>query len=129
MRRPRASSLAGSQNGSGTLAAVGCETEPVSKNDEFRAFAQRVLETAARGTTALSRSRRSGRSSSAKIGENVAVVGTARFEAVNGAKIDSYVHPPANKLGVLVQVRGGSDALARKIAMHIAASSPRWIAP
>jgi elongation factor Ts len=46
---------------------------------------------------------------------------------VNGAKIDSYVHPPANKLGVLVQVRGGPDELARKVAMHIAASSPRWV--
>ena len=46
----------------------------------------------------------------------------------NGAKIDSYVHPPANKLGVLVQVRGGSGELGRKIAMHIAASSPRWVA-
>src|SRR5207253_11412430 len=64
---------------------------------------------------------------SGKLGENIVVAGTARFEAVNGGRVEAYAHPPANKLGVLVQVRGGSPAIARKIAMHIAASSPDWI--
>jgi elongation factor Ts len=64
---------------------------------------------------------------SGKLGENIVVAGAARFEAVDGAKIDGYAHPPANKLGVLVQLRGGSDGLARKVAMHIAASAPQWI--
>ena len=41
--------------------------------------------------------------------------------------LEGYVHPPANKLGVLVQLRGGNKDLARKLAMHIAASSPQWI--
>src|SRR5919198_1192453 len=58
---------------------------------------------------------------------NIVVAGAARFEAVDGARIEGYAHPPANKLGVLVQVRGGSPDLARKLAMHIAASSPQWI--
>src|SRR5213080_2546543 len=31
-------------NKKGTMVAVGCETEPVSKNDEFQAFAKKVLE-------------------------------------------------------------------------------------
>ena len=65
---------------------------------------------------------------SAKLGENIAVAGAARFEAVDGAAIAAYAHPPANKLGVLVHVRGGDDDLARKLAMHIAPSSPQWIA-
>ena len=64
---------------------------------------------------------------SAKLGENIAVAGAARFEAVEGGRIGAYAHPPANKLGVLVQLRGGDDDLARKLAMHIAASSPQWI--
>jgi len=64
---------------------------------------------------------------SVKLGENIAVVGGARFEAVEGALISAYAHPPANKLGVLVQVRGGSGDIARKIAMHIAASAPQWV--
>ncbi len=41
--------------------------------------------------------------------------------------IEGYVHPPANKLGTLVQLRGGDAGLARKVAMHIAASAPQWI--
>jgi elongation factor Ts len=64
---------------------------------------------------------------SVKLGENIVVAGAARFEAVDGARIAAYAHPPANKLGVLVQVRGGDDDLGRKLAMHIAWSNPRWI--
>jgi len=95
--------LARIENGMGTLAAVGCETEPVSKNEEFRSFAERVLDTASEGGDV--ESLEEGRQELVgKIGENIAVVGTARFEAVDGATIESYVHPPANKLGVLVQV-------------------------
>jgi len=65
---------------------------------------------------------------SAKLGENIAVAGAARFEAVDGGTIAAYAHPPANKLGVLVHVRGGDGDLGRKLAMHIAASSPQWVA-
>ena len=61
------------------------------------------------------------------MGENITVAGAARFEAVNGGLVEGYAHPPANKLGVLVQVRGGSPEIARKVAMEIAASSPQWI--
>src|SRR5205085_12607269 len=109
--------------------AVGCETEPVSNNGEFLAFAARMLEAVEGGgpgaETELDQERQE---LSGKLGENIAVAGAARFEAVDGARIDGYAHPPANKLGVLVQVRGGSDELPRKIAMHIAASSAtRWI--
>jgi len=50
------------------------------------------------------------------------------IEAVDGAKIAAYAHPPRNKIGVLLQVRGGSNELAHKLALHIAASpATRWI--
>jgi elongation factor Ts len=116
-------------DGRGALVAVGCETEPVSKNEEFRAFAERVLEAAYGGDLDARRDELEQQRAElvGKIGENIAIVGTARFEAVDGATIEGYVHPPANKLGVLVQLRGGSDDLARKVAMHIAASAPQWI--
>jgi elongation factor Ts len=61
------------------------------------------------------------------LGYNMVAAGAGRSDAVSGATIDGYAHPPANKLGVLVQLRGGSDGLARKVAMHIAASAPQWI--
>jgi elongation factor Ts len=112
----------------GVIVAVGCETEPVSDNDEFLAFAKKVLETVERegpgAEAALDEERQE---LAGKLGENIVVAGAARFEAVDGALIDGYAHPPANKLGVLVQLRGGSDDLARKVAMHIAASAPQWI--
>jgi elongation factor Ts len=115
--------------GIGSLVAIGCETEPVSKNDEFRAFAERVLEAAfstymAQQIDELEEQRTE---LIAKIGENITIVGTTTFEAVEGGVIDGYVHPPANKLGALVQLRGGDAEIARKVAMHIAWSDPRWV--
>jgi elongation factor Ts len=113
----------------GTMVAVGCETEPVSNNEEFLAFAERVLDAVeANGPGSEQELEEERTALSGKLGENIVVVGGVRFEAVDGARVAAYAHPPANKIGVLVQVRGGSDELARKIAMHIAASrGTRWI--
>jgi elongation factor Ts len=112
----------------GTMVAIGCETEPVSNNDEFLAFAKKVLEAVeAEGIAAPATLDEERKELSGKLGENIAVVGAARFEAVDGSVIEGYAHPPANKLGVLVQVRGGSPELARKVAMHIAAMNPQWV--
>jgi elongation factor Ts len=112
----------------GAMVAVGCETEPVSNNDEFLAFAKKVLEaveTSGPGGESVLEDERA--QLAGKLGENIVVTGAARFEAVDGAKIAAYAHPPRNKIGVLLQVRGGSDDLARKVAMHIAAMKPSWI--
>jgi elongation factor Ts len=112
----------------GTMVAVGCETEPVSKNDEFLAFAQKVLDAVeANGPGAEAQLEEERAQLSGKLGENIVVAGAARFEAVECAKIAAYAHPPRNKIGVLLQVRGGSDDLARKVAMHVAAMKPSWI--
>ena len=115
-------------DGRGTMAAVGCETEPVSRTTEFQAFARKVLEIAeADGPDAVDSLENERTELVASLGENIAVVGAVRYEAGDGELVEGYVHPPANKLGVLVQVRGGSEGLGRKIAMHIAASSPQWV--
>jgi elongation factor Ts len=111
----------------GTLVAVGCETEPVSKNDEFRAFAERVLETVAKdGPGAEEQLEEERVELVAKLGENVVVQGAARFEAGDGDVLAAYVHPPANKIGVLVRARGGSQEAARRVAMHVAAARPQF---
>ncbi|MHB8468542.1 MAG: translation elongation factor Ts [Gaiellaceae bacterium] len=112
----------------GTMVAIGCETEPVSKNDEFQAWGEKVLDlVAAKGAGAQAELEDERVALAAKLGENVAVVGAARFEAVDGAIVSAYAHPPANKLGVLVQLRGGDADLARRVAMHIASAAPEWI--
>src|SRR5205814_3655716 len=115
-------------NGRGTIVAVGCETEPVSNNDEFLAYAKKVLETVeAEGPGAEAALEEERAQLAGRLGENIVVTGAARFEAVDGARIAAYAHPPRNKIGVLLQMRGGSDDLARKVAMHIAAMRPNWI--
>jgi translation elongation factor Ts (EF-Ts) len=57
-----------------------------------------------------------------KIGENMSI---RRFERIAAkGKLSSYVHG-GSKIGVLVDVTGGDDQLAKDIAMHIAASKPK----
>ena len=115
-------------NGRGTIVAVGCETEPVSKNDEFQAFARKVLETVESDGVGSESSLDDERQQlSGKLGENIVVVDAAQFKAGDDEFVTGYAHPPANKLGVLVLMRGGDDELGRKIAMHIAALSPQWV--
>jgi elongation factor Ts len=112
-----------------TMVAVGCETEPVSKNEEFQAFAKRVLDAVdADGREAVESLDEQRRELIAKLGENIVVAGAARFERVDAGTVNGYVHPPANKLGALVQIRGGSEELARSLAMHIASTTVQWIA-
>jgi elongation factor Ts len=112
----------------GTMVAVGCETEPVSNNDEFLAYAKKVLEAVERdGVGAESALEDERVALSAKLGENIVVAGAARFEAVDGSKIHAYTHAPANKYGALLQMRGGDDDLGRKVAMQIVSLRPRWI--
>jgi elongation factor Ts len=112
----------------GTMVAVGCETEPVARNDEFQAFAQKVLEIVdAEGVEAAQQLEDERVELVAKLNENVSITGAARFVAVDGSTISAYVHPPAHKVGALVNVAGGSPDLGRRLAMHIAWSEPRWI--
>ena len=112
----------------GTMVAVGCETDPVSNNDEFLAYAKKVLEVVEEDGPGAETELDDERAQLAgRLGENILVTGAARFEAVDGARVAAYAHPPRNKIGVLLQVRGGSEELGRKVAMHIAAMRPTWI--
>jgi elongation factor Ts len=112
----------------GTMVAIGCETEPVSNNDEFLAYAKKVLEVVeAKGVGAETELEEERATLSGKLGENIVVAGGARFEAIDGARISAYAHPPANKFGALVHLRGGDDDLGRKLGMQIVSLRPRWI--
>jgi elongation factor Ts len=114
--------------GKGTMVALGSETEPVSNNEEFLTLAKKFLalveEQGAGAEAQLDEERAE---LSGKLGENITFAGAARFEAVDGGIVAAYAHPPANKLGVLLQIRGGTSELARQLAMHISWSSPQWI--
>ena len=117
---------------------VNCETDFVSGGDEFQSFAAQVAAAALAGAPAdvdalLALSLEGGqqidecrRELVAKIGENIAV---RRFErlARQGDVFGLYSH--GSRIGVVVDLKGGDEALARDVAMHIAASRPICISP
>ena len=57
----------------------------------------------------------------ARVGENINV---RRFVAIDsrGGRLGTYVH--GTRIGVVVELEGGDDAVARDVAMHVAASRP-----
>jgi elongation factor Ts len=116
------------EDGVGALVAVGCESEPVAGNSEFQAFAKDVLEAVERdGPDAVEQLEDQRTELVAKLGENVQVTGAARFEAADGEVLAAYAHPPANKIGSLVKLRGGDPELAREVAMHAAFARPQFV--
>jgi elongation factor Ts len=111
----------------GAIVAVGCETEPVSKNEKFLSFAEAALEAVeSGGPDALAGLEERRLELIGQLGENVELAGAAHMEAGEGELLAEYVHPPANKIGVLVRVRGGDAASARRLAMHISFAAPRF---
>jgi elongation factor Ts len=111
----------------GTMVAIGSETEPVSKNDEFQAFGKQVLDAVAEhGPEAVADLEDERVELTARLGENIVVTGAERYDATDGEVLGAYAHPPANKIGVLVKLVGGTPELARQLAMHISFAAPEW---
>ncbi len=117
---------------SGALVEINCETDFVAKNAEFLAFAGALAELVVTrqpsDVDALSRLPFGGSSVDearkalvGKIGENLAIRRFARLDA--RGRLASYIHG-GSKIGVLVDVAGGDETLAKDLAMHIAASKP-----
>ncbi|HSE63622.1 MAG TPA: translation elongation factor Ts, partial [Thermoanaerobaculia bacterium] len=61
----------------------------------------------------------------AKLGENIAIRRFARLEPRPGERFASYVHGNG-RIGVLVGIRSGDLELGKDLAMHVAASDPRF---
>jgi elongation factor Ts len=116
------------------LVEVNSETDFVAKDASFLAFAEAVAQTAHAGKPAdieaLVRMTIDGGSGTveeartqlvAKLGENIGIRRFVRMDA-DGGRLGAYVH--GGRIGVLARMSGGDDALARDIAMHVAASRP-----
>jgi elongation factor Ts len=113
----------------GSIVGIGCESDFVARNEEFQSFAHRVLESVhAEGPAAAERFEDERVGLVAKLGENIAIVGPERYEAPEGNVLGAYAHPPANKIGVLVELAGGTPELARQVAMHVSFAAPEWAA-
>jgi elongation factor Ts len=114
-------------DGTGAIVAVGCETEPVSGNEEFLSFVERVLETVEQeGPEAVKDLEEERIELVARLGENIEIAGAARLESEDGEVLAAYVHPPAQKIGVLVRAEA-SPELGRLVAMHISFANPRFV--
>ncbi len=115
------------------LVEVNCETDFVTKGEDFQNFANEVAELAIKnlpdnidGLLALKMA--SGdtvadatKALIAKIGENINVRRYSKT-VTDGGIIGSYLH--GTRIGVLTSIKGGDEGLAKDIAMHIAASKP-----
>lgn len=116
----------------GAIIEVNCETDFVAKNEDFQALvknlAQMVVAHNPADVAALSAMKIGDKTVEevrtelvGKIGENMSIRRFVRVAAQG--RLASYVHGGA-KIGVLVDVTG-DEALAKDIAMHIAAAKPK----
>jgi elongation factor Ts len=115
----------------GTIIEINSETDFVARDDNFLAFSKDVLNVAFANSDAdVDALLKSGvgelrEKLVQKIGENVNVrrVDRLQFDNADQGIVESYVHSN-NRIAVLISLKGGDEALARDIAMHIAAVNP-----
>ena len=110
---------------------INCETDFVAKGDAFKEFSDAVAACALNNGVSSNEALLAAEISAglsveertkeliAKIGEKISVRRMSRVEA---SVVGAYLH--GSRIGVLVGMEGGSEELARDIAMHIAASKP-----
>ena len=121
---------------SAAIVEVNCETDFVAREQDFGKFAAEVAKLALThkpaDLDALSALKTSGgstvdesrRALVAKIGENI---GVRRFQLVNAAAVvGTYLH--GTRIGSLVALKSGDDAVAKDVAMHVAAINPQYLA-
>ena len=125
---------ANADNSEAVMVEINCETDFVAKDENFLAFATAVANNALAGDStdvdALMTTDFNGASLEvarqalvSKIGENVQVRRVFRLNSSDN--IGAYVH--GGRIGVLVELEGGNDEVARDVAMHVAALNPAYI--
>lgn len=119
------------------IVEVNCETDFVAKGDDFVNFSNQVakaalvakpasIEDVMRLTITSGTVDEVRRALIAKLGENISVRRYTVLDSADG-KVGIYLH--GTRIGVLAAVKGGDEALAKDIAMHVAASRPVAVGP
>ena len=121
--------------GKAVLVEINCETDFVAKDASFLKFTDTVADVAlgsgaadidtlkAAAYPGASNVGEAAKALIATIGEKIDVRRMARVG--NDGVIGSYVH--GGRIGVLVTLKGGSEALAKGVAMHVAAMNPAYV--
>jgi elongation factor Ts len=118
-----------------TMMELNCETDFVARDEGFLGFGNKILALAAENNIndidALNAASLDGTTVAetrdalvAKIGENIS---PRRVMNVEGDVLGAYVH--GGRIGVVAILKGGDEALAKDIAMHVAAASPQYVKP
>ncbi|PLS20630.1 translation elongation factor Ts [Neptunicoccus cionae] len=122
------------EGGVGVAVEVNAETDFVGKNADFQKMVNGIVAAAVSvdDVEALKTADMGGKTVTdvvtdaiATIGENMSV---RRMAKVTGDVVGSYIHAAAadglGKIGVLVALKGGDEAFAKQVAMHVAATNP-----
>lgn len=120
----------------GSLVEINCETDFTANNENFRELSKQITEHVAKNNFKdlddLNASVIEGKKTvndlvteaTATIGEKISVRRFVKY--ASEGKITSYIHM-GGKIGVLVELSGGSDELGKDVAMQVAASAPTAI--
>ncbi len=118
----------------GVAVEVNSETDFVGKNAEFQEMVAGIATVAlgASDVEALKAADMGGKPVSEVLTDKIATIGenmsVRRMAALEGETVVAYVHNAAaagmGKIGVLVALDGGNEAIAKQVAMHIAAVNP-----
>jgi len=119
----------------GLIAEINSETDFVAKNDEFKEFASKIVQIILENKPAdvdelMKVKTEDGKTveeflteTIAKIGEKISI---RRFKLVEGSNVSTYIHM-GGKIGVIVNLEGGDERLAKDICLHIAATNPLYM--
>ena len=119
--------------GFGAMVEVNSETDFVARDENFLGFVNNVVTKAFEERLDDAEALAGGEIEDTrqalvqKIGENISVRRVVTYEAADGV-IGGYVHGN-NRIAVLVSLKGGSEELARDVAMHVAAVNPQVVSP
>lgn len=118
-------------NKTGYIINVSCETDFVSKNAEYIAFAQSIMDAVvannANSAEELNSVKIGDETIADKLNEQVAKIGekisVSRFEKIEAPYVASYIHG-AYRMGVLVGLNKPNEEAGKDVAMQIAAMNP-----
>lgn len=123
-------------NKTGITLCLSCETDFVSKNADFVAFAQSIMDVAIENDVKSADELNTKEINGAKIADLIndklasigEKIGVSKFERVDAEYVASYIHG-ANRMGVLVGLNQSQPEVGKDIAMQIAAMNPVAVDP
>jgi elongation factor Ts len=123
-------------NKTGFVVCISCETDFVSKNADFVAFAQSIADAAVANNVKTAEELNEVSVNGAKVADLIndklasigEKIGIAKFERVDAPFVASYIHG-AYRMGVLVALTAANAELGKDLAMQIAAMNPVAVDP